>query len=222
MALKIIETSDGSHSFYNIELDETYHSRHGAIQEARHVFLKKGLENAIDQKSNIDLLEIGFGTGLNAWLTSIQILKSNVKINYTGIEAFPLNEDQIAQLNYIKFTENQDEKDLFNKIHAANWEEKIKIHDRFYLTKRKQDIREIDDENKFDLVYFDAFAPGVQPDLWSLEIFKKMYKALRSNGLLVTYSSKGDVRRAMITAGFNVEKVDGPPGKREMLIAKKE
>lgn len=222
MALKIIETDDGSHSFYNEELDETYHSRHGAIQEAKHVFLKKGLDAIREQKQHIDLLEIGFGTGLNAWLTSIKIMDSDVKIDYTGVEAFPLNAGQIELLNYDGFSKTEEEKGIFKRIHDAKWEEKIKIHDNFSLLKRKQDFREIEDEDGFDLIYFDAFGPMVQPDLWTVDIFSRMYKALRRNGILVTYSAKGDVRRAMIEVGFKVERVDGPPGKREMLVAKKE
>ena len=221
MTLKIIETDDGSHSFYNEELDETYHSRHGAIREAKHVFLKKGLEAILKQNSQVDLLEIGFGTGLNAWLTSIEILGKDVKINYSGVEAFPLNEEQIGLLNYTLLSDEQEEKDLFHRIHNSKWEEKVKIHDGFFLKKRKLDFKDIDDKEKYDLIYFDAFGPRVQPELWSVEIFAKMYTALRSNGVLVTYSAKGDVRRAMIKVGFKVERVDGPPGKREMLVAKK-
>lgn len=237
MALKIIETADGSSSFYNEELDETYHSRHGAIQEAKHVFLKMGLDPLLLKQSHLNIMEIGFGTGLNAWLTGCRILKrseseseselSNSKqknigsIDYVGVEAFPISNEELALLNYDQFSSSEEEKALFKKINQVDWESEQLIHDHFSLTKRKQDFKDIKDENAFDLIYFDAFGPRVQPELWTEEIFIKMFKALKSEGILVTYSAKGDVRRAMLKVGFKVEKVAGPPGKREMLVAKK-
>ena len=239
MALKLIETGDGSSTFYNEELDETYHSRHGAIQEAMHVFLKMGLEAMLTKHSHLNIMEIGFGTGLNAWLTACRILKrseseseseselSNSKqknigiIDYVGIEAFPVTKEDVLLLNYDQFSSNEEEKALFKKINTVAWESEQIIHDHFSLTKRKQNFKDIKDENAFDLIYFDAFGPRVQPELWSEEIFTKMFKALKSEGMLVTYSAKGDVRRAMLKVGFKVEKVAGPPGKREMLVAKK-
>lgn len=221
MALQIIQTADGSSSFYNEELDETYHSRHGAIQEAAHVFIKMGLEAILKHHETINLMEIGFGTGLNAWLSAINAIAMNKRVDYLGVEAYPISEGQVASLNYHHFSDSEEEKLLFNKIHEICWEEKAEIHPYFSLTKRKQDFKDIEDTNTFDLIYFDAFGPRVQPELWTEEIFTKMYKALKDKGILVTYSAKGDVRRAMIKVGFNVEKVPGPPGKREMLLAKK-
>jgi tRNA U34 5-methylaminomethyl-2-thiouridine-forming methyltransferase MnmC len=228
MALKIIETADGSTSFYNDELDETYHSRHGAIQEAKHVFLKMGLAPMLEKYSKLDILEIGFGTGLNAWLTSMAVLEeagermTNEKsIEYVGVEAYPIGKEELLLLNYDQFSSKDEEKALFKKIHSVVWESSQVIHDHFKLKKRKQDFNDIEDVNSFDLIYFDAFGPRVQPDLWSAAIFEKMFKALKEKGMLVTYSCKGDVRRAMLEVGFKVEKVPGPPGKREMLVAKK-
>lgn len=221
MVLKLIETGDGSTSFYNEELDETYHSRHGAIQEAKHVFLKIGLEPLLATYHHIDVLEIGFGTGLNAWLTSIRIANEECTIDYTGVEAFPLNREQLISLNYSELTKEEKEKGELAQIQNAEWEVKEKINNQFTLIKKKKYFSDIDDVDAYDLIYFDAFGPRVQPELWTVEIFTKMYKALRNKGLLVTYSAKGDVRRAMQSVGFDVERVEGPPGKREMLVAKK-
>ena len=221
MGIRIIETDDGSSSFYNEELDETYHSKHGAIQEANYVFLKMGLEDMLDNYAHIDLLEIGFGTGLNAWLTAKKILERNTSITYVGIEAFPIDKVSLKLLNYDQFSENSNEKELFKEIHAVDWELENKVRDNFTLIKYNKDFKDLDFKNQFDLIYFDAFGPRIQPELWTLTIFNKMYRALRVNGKLVTYSCKGDVRRAMIEAGFTVKKVPGPPGKREMLRARK-
>jgi tRNA U34 5-methylaminomethyl-2-thiouridine-forming methyltransferase MnmC len=239
MALKIIETADGSSTFYHEELDETYHSRHGALQEAKHVFIKMGLLPLLERRKEISILEIGFGTGLNAWLTACEAngykkeseLESEsvlereeeikVKIRYVGVEAFPLSEQDLEAVNYAELTDHESEKLLLKEIQRCKWEEEIRIHPQFSLTKRKLFFSEIADVDRFDLIYFDAFGPRVQPDLWTVDIFKKMYAALGMGGVLVTYSAKGDVRRAMLEVGFKVAKVPGPPGKREMLVAKK-
>ena len=243
MSLKIIETADGSRSIYNEELDETYHSKHGALQEAKHVFIKMGLQPLLDKRDRIDVLEIGFGTGLNAWLTACEVFKSEldsvlrssamkkseegggkekVNINYVGVEAYPLNEKQLEEVNYASLSEVVLEKTFLDAIQKCKWEEEVQIHSQFSLIKRKLFFSDIQDVDRFDLIYFDAFGPMVQPDLWTVEIFTKMFNALRSGGVLTTYSAKGDVRRAMLSVGFDVEKVEGPPGKREMLVAKKE
>lgn len=221
MALKIIETADGSRSIYNDTLDETYHSRHGALQEAKHVFIKMGLLPLLSNKEQIDILEIGLGTGLNAWLTCSEVFSTGNKVNYTGVEAYPLSEEELKEVNYSNLSDKEEEKGFLHTIQRTIWEEKVDIHPNFSLTKRKMFFDDIKDVNSFDLIYFDAFGPMVQPDLWTVEIFTKMFNALRSGGVLVTYSAKGDVRRAMLSVGFDVEKVEGPPGKREMLVAKK-
>jgi len=228
MGLRIIETGDGSRSLYHEELDETYHSRHGALQEAKHVFIKMGLQPLLDKKERIAVLEIGFGTGLNAWLTACKVIeieleskREAMKISYVGIEAYPLSAKDLEDVNYASLTKDRSEKVLLNAIQQCKWEEEVEIDPRFSLTKRKLFFKEIEDADSFDLIYFDAFGPRVQPDLWTVDIFRKMYKALRSGGVLTTYSAKGDVRRAMMEVGFEVERVPGPPGKREMLVAKK-
>lgn len=212
-------TADGSTTIHITEWDEQYHSKHGAIQEAKHVFIKNGLSLFANQK--ISILEIGFGTGLNCFITFLEAPKMNLVIDYVGIEAYPLVADEVEKMNYVAQLEANEFAGIFNKMHQQDWELKGEISPEFSLTKRKQFFNEVNDENKFDLIYFDAFGARVQPELWTEEIFEKMYKALKPEGVLVTYSAKGSVRRAMLAVGFLVEKLPGPPGKREMLRANK-
>lgn len=222
MAIKIIETADGSTSFYNEELDETYHSRHGAVQESLHVFIGAGLFPLVEIQKDISILEMGFGTGLNAWLTAIKATGLNLNISYTTLEAFPITNEQVEKLNYSEWGKNEAEKKLFAKIHEVSWEEFIEINQHFRIKKIKIEFERFQAEQEFDLIYFDAFGPDTQPELWKEEIFDKMYRSLKPGGVLVTYSVKGLVRRAMKNAGFIVEKIPGPPGKREMSRAIKE
>ncbi len=212
MKREIITTSDGSTTIHLPDWNEQYHSKHGAIQEAKHVFIKHGLDIISDK--NISILEIGFGTGLNCFITFLETSKN---IDYTGVEAYPVEENEIKKLNYISELNAEKQANIFDKIHSVSWEEKHQISDNFSLTKRKQFFEEISDENKFDLIYFDAFGARVQPELWTENIFERMFKSLKNNGVLVTYSAKGSVRRAMQSVGFSVERLEGPPGKREML-----
>lgn len=227
MKREIIVTADGSTTIHIPEWNEQYHSKHGAIQEAYHVFIKQGLQHAChaERNSNVDLplsiLEIGFGTGLNTFITLLEAEKLNQNINYVGVEAYPVLGDEISKLNYTKALKAENSDSVFKTIHDITWEEKHQITDTFSLTKRQQFFSEIEDQSCFDLIYFDAFGARVQPDLWTESIFKRMYEALKPNGVLVTYSAKGSVRRAMQSVGFSVEKLPGPPGKREMLRATK-
>jgi len=216
---EIIITADGSSTIHLPEWNEQYHSKHGAIQEAKHVFIKNGL--SLFSNKEISILEIGFGTGLNSFITFFEAQKLNLTINYVGVEAYPVIFEEIEKLNYVKQLNATKFKTVFNKMHQENWESLYEISPKFSLTKRKQFFNEINDENVFDLIYFDAFGAKVQPELWTEEIFKLMYTALKSGGVLVTYSAKGSVRRAMQTVGFTVERLPGPPGKREMLRATK-
>jgi tRNA U34 5-methylaminomethyl-2-thiouridine-forming methyltransferase MnmC len=216
----IIQTDDGSSSIYLPDLDEHYHSKHGAINEAYHVFIKNGLD-LFDNGSKIEILEIGLGTGLNCFITFLESQKRNLQIDYEGVEAFPLKAQEISQLNYVEELIAADHKNIFNKIHKIEWDKQIEINPNFILKKRKQFFKEINDENIFNLIYFDAFGAKVQPELWTEYIFKKMYDALKNKGILVTYSAKGSVRRAMQSVGFEVERLPGPPGKREMLRGRK-
>lgn len=219
MKRKIIQTLDGSTTIHIEEWDECYHSKHGAIQEAQHVFIKNGL--SLFQNQKIAILEIGFGTGLNAFITLLEAKKMQQTIDYIGVEAYPISADEVLNMNYVAELDAMQESSVFNKMHESDWEKKIVLNDDFVLTKRKQFFEEIDDVNKFDLIYFDAFGYRVQPELWSTEIFDKMYKSLKMNGVLVTYAARGVVKRSMIEVGFEVEKLEGPPGKREMFRARK-
>ncbi len=219
MKREIIQTLDGSTTIQIKEWDECYHSKHGAIQEAKHVFIKNGLSLFENQK--ISILEIGFGTGLNAFITLLEAKKMHQTIDYVGVEAYPISVDEVLMMNYVSELNATEESVLFDRMHESNWDEQIVFNNDFTLTKRKQLFEEIDDENKFDLIYFDAFGYRVQPELWSTAIFEKMYKSLKKNGVLVTYAARGVVKRSMIEVGFTVEKLAGPPGKREMFRARK-
>jgi tRNA U34 5-methylaminomethyl-2-thiouridine-forming methyltransferase MnmC len=201
------------------EWDECYHSKHGAIQEAQHVFIKNGL--SLFENKHVSILEIGFGTGLNAFITFLEAKKLNQTIDYVGVEAYPISADEVLSMNYVEELNATDESAIFKTMHESNWEEKISLNKDFSLTKRKQFFEAIDDIEKFNLIYFDAFGYRVQPELWSTEIFQKMYNALKLNSVLVTYAARGVVKRSMIEVGFTVEKLAGPPGKREMFRARK-
>ncbi len=219
MKREIIITSDGSSTIHLPEWNEQYHSKHGAIQEAKHVFIKSGLSLFMDKK--ISILEIGFGTGLNSFITFLEAPKFNLNINYVGVEAYPVAAEEIEKLNYVSELIAIDSKHIFNQMHKQEWEIKNELTPSFTFTKRKQFFNEIKDTNSFDLIYFDAFGARVQPELWTESIFKTMFNALKNDGVLVTYSAKGSVRRAMQSVGFIVERLPGPPGKREMLRALK-
>jgi tRNA U34 5-methylaminomethyl-2-thiouridine-forming methyltransferase MnmC len=221
---KIITTKDGSTTIHLEDWNEQYHSTHGAIQEAAHVFIKMGLlhlQNTFNP-DQIQLLEIGFGTGLNAFMTYLEAQKTNLSpINYVGVEAYPVASAEITQLNYISELHANDQSKIFSAMHACNWETAIQLDENFTLTKQKKFFADINDQEKYNLIYFDAFGARVQPELWTVEIFQKMFNAMQNQGILVTYAAKGSVRRAMQEVGFQVERLPGPPGKREMLRATK-
>jgi len=216
---EIVKTSDGSTTIHLPDWNENYHSTHGAIQESKHVFIDKGL--SIISKPEISILEIGFGTGLNCFLTLLEAEKRKISINYVGVEAYPVTEEEAVQLNYVSELNVGDKQTVFNQLHQVSWDENHDILIEFSLEKRKQFFKDITAEDQFNLVYFDAFGAEHQPELWSLEIFRIMFKAMKEDGVLVTYCAKGSVRRAMQEVGFIVERLDGPPGKREMLRATK-
>ena len=233
MKRKIITTADGSKTIQIEDWNEQYHSIHGAINEANHVFLKHGLlfyyhnncisTGAIENQvinNEIAILEIGFGTGLNSFLTLLEAEKLNLNINYVGVEAYPVKASEIDALNYIELISSQHKKQ-FQKLHDSNWEQPNEICTNFTLKKENKFFNDINNVNDFNIIYFDAFGARVQPELWTESIFKIMYDALKVNGVLVTYSAKGSVRRAMQAVGFTVERLEGPPGKREMLRAQK-
>ncbi len=225
---KIIATEDGSATIYIPEWDESYHSRHGAVQEAYHVFIKNGL-NLIPDNNEISILEIGLGTCLNCLITLTESALRNLKINYTGIEKYPVSEEEFSILNYPKSLKtfntelNFPEEELsrfYKELINAEWEEKTLVIPGFNLTKIQADFLDFGyPEKQFDLIYFDAFGARVQPELWTENLFEKLYQSMKSGGIFTTYSAKGSVRRALKEVGFRVEKKPGPPGKREMLVA---
>lgn len=196
-------------------MQENYHSKFGAIQEANHVFIKNGL--ALTQSQPISILEIGFGTGLNAFITYLESLKSGQQVDYTGIEAYPVTPEEVVQLNYPEQLDAANKQTIFNTMHSQEWGQRNVLGTTFTLEKRRQFFHDIEDINRFDLIYFDAFGYQIQPDLWSVEIFNKMFSALKKNGILVTYACRTVIKKAMMEAGFTTEKIPGPPGKREML-----
>ena len=225
MKREIITTADGSSTIFIPEWNEHYHSKHGAIQEAYHVFIKMGLDffrESHPSSKSLSILEIGFGTGLNALITLLEAKKESLNVDYTGVEAYPVSLEELKKLNYTSLFSEANTENFFNDLHRATWDEEEVVSDCFKLQKKKMFFTEIEEEDIYDLIFFDAFGPRVQPELWTEEIFLKMYKALKGSGVLVTYSAKGSVRRAMEAVGFKVERLPGPPGKREMLRATKD
>lgn len=220
MPLELIETKDGSHSLYNTELDETYHSVHGALNESKHVFIKHGLHESAKTFKEINILEVGFGTGLNALLTLIETQKNKLQVNYFTLEPLPLTEDILEKLNYARLI-NNDQNKYFDRLHECEWKKENEIIPGFSFTKFNCTLQDISLEKPVDLVYFDAFAPRVQSELWIIDVFEKLFRMMSSNAILVTYCAKGEVKRTLRKAGFIVETLQGPPGKREMIRARK-
>ena len=217
MKREIIQTADGSSTFYVPELKEHYHSTFGAIQESQHVFIKEGL--LFQEKKNISIFELGFGTGLNALLT-FQNRNNKTNIIYNTIEAYPISNAEITQINYLeRINADNNIANAFSEMHDCEWGKQISLDSHFRFCKYLGKIHEFEMTDFYDVIYFDAFAPEVQPKLWEPAIIKKMYNALNIGGVMVTYCAKGQVRRDMKNAGFTVERIPGPPGKREMLRA---
>ena len=221
MKREIKTTSDGSKTLYINSLNENYHSHHGALNEARHVFIENGLYLVNDYEINI--LELGFGTGLNVLVTFDAFLKSdkNHIINYYSLEKYPITSEEIEELNYDSLFENEEVRELYQKIHAADWNSLQEIAPQFNLMKIEDDFFELKNIQlpPINLVYFDCFGARVQPDLWEKPLFEIVTEKMKEDGLLTTYSSKGSVRRILKELGFEVQKKPGPPGKREMINA---
>ena len=220
MDKEFVITVDGSHTIYLPEMDEHYHSTHGAIQESLHIYINQGLLQV--PKNEISILEIGFGTGLNAYLTYAFSNAKNLVINYFTIEKYPLTEINYQKLNYPQniFPEFAE---VFEKLHCAKWDSAAEISATFSLMKIHDDLLtfKFDELPQFDLVYYDAFAPGKQPEMWTDEIIHKVASKVKKDGILVTYCSKGSVRRAFSSVGFHMERIPGPIGKKEILKGKK-
>jgi tRNA U34 5-methylaminomethyl-2-thiouridine-forming methyltransferase MnmC len=223
MEREIRTTQDGSKTLYIKDLNENYHSHHGALQEANHVFIKNGL-NLVNYYE-INILELGFGTGLNALVTINDFLKNdkNHVINYFTVEKYPVNIEEVSELDYGSSFEHPEIKDFYEKLHQCPWNEKTEILSGFFFTKFQCDFFDIENLTlpKINLVYYDCFGARVQPDLWEDKIFKIVSNTMENEGLITTYSSKGSVRRILKDLNFEVEKKAGPPGKREMMIATK-
>ena len=216
MKRELQETADGSHTLFIPEMDEHYHSGNGAVQESRHVFIEAGLHR--QEKKDITVFEVGFGTGLNAYLTLLDAENEDRSVDYFSVELYPLDPALVRALNYGDMI-CPEKKMLFTALHSAAWNEPVKITDHFTLHKIQGDNNSCTLPEDMDLIYFDAFAPDKQPEMWSQEIFDRLYAYTSEGGILTTYCAKGVVRRMMQKAGYSVERIPGPPGKREMLRA---
>lgn len=213
----LVPTKDNSFTLYVPELNEHYHSINGAITESEHIYINAGLDFWIKnhQAKNVNILEYGLGTGLNAYLSILYSDENHLKINYTSLEKYPLTENEWKSMNY-----SQDD-DYFSIIHKAEWGRMVNITNDFNLKKINIDFREFRNIEDIDIIFFDAFNPDIQPQLWTENIFSQCFNSLRKGGILLTYSVKGTVKRALKEVGFNITKIEGPPGKREILRAYK-
>ena len=218
---RLFLTEDGSHSLFSEKYGVSYHSKFGALDEANHVFINAALRFKAVIQQKISILEIGFGTGLNAFVTFLEAKKRNLIIEYFGVEAFPISILQAEQLNYSNLLISEENPSLFLKLHQVPWNIPFQLSDQFSIKKVLQKFEDINFENQFDIIYFDAFAPDAQPELWNDEMMSKMYKALKTEGILVTYCAKGSVKRTLKKVGFTIEALPGPPRKREMTRATK-
>jgi tRNA U34 5-methylaminomethyl-2-thiouridine-forming methyltransferase MnmC len=215
--LKIITTGDGSHSLFNESLNETYHSTHGALRESLHVFIKNGLDVALEKSSSseISILEVGFGTGLNALLTFQKSRHISQRIVYRSLEAFPLSGDVLNQLNYGTACEDENS---FKIIHEARWNIETDLSPKFTLFKEQTTLQLAElGECSFDVIYYDAFAPSKQPEMWEITLLEKVVRSIKAGGLFVTYCAKGQLKRDLKFLGLTVETLPGPPGKKEMI-----
>ena len=209
-------TEDGSHTLYVPAIDECYHSTHGAVQESMLIFIQYGLLACT--KNEINILEIGFGTGLNALLTLIEAEKSHKNVRYTTLELYPLEAEKAVILNYPEVTDTSKRRE-FELLHTSEWGQEISVTPGFQFKKLETDFTQADFTAKYDVIYFDAFSPEKQPEMWTEDLFRKLHQCSAKNGILTTYYCKGSVKRALKSAGFSIEKLPGPAGKREILRA---
>ena len=215
---RVILTDDGSHSLFSDQYNENFHSGFGAITESAHIFINNGLKRV--SNNHIRILEVGFGTGLICLLTLLEISKSNQKVSYDALEPFPVEPSVLMNLNYPLLLAAESAK-AYKSIISSNWDVEVEIDDNCKLRRINQKLEDFIPDNTYHLVYFDAFSPEIQPEMWSEANFKKIYDAMLSDGLFLTYSCKGIVKRALKSVGFSITKLAGPPGKREILMAKK-
>jgi tRNA U34 5-methylaminomethyl-2-thiouridine-forming methyltransferase MnmC len=215
---RLVITEDGSHTIFVPELNEHYHSVHGAVQESDIVFLDSGYEYC--KADPVHIFEAGFGTGLNALLTAVRSVESGRKVIYTTIEKYPVDQGIIDMINYAEYA-GKSGNDLFRLIHKAEWGRLVKISESFSLLKIIGDLIKDDIPGEYDLVYFDAFGPDKQPEMWNEQVFRKISSVLKDGGVFVTYSAKGSVKRMLRSCSLTVSLLPGPPGKREMIRAVK-
>ena len=222
MKLELVKTQDGSHTFFVPGLNEHYHSINGAIQESRHIFIDKGFNAITLQRPEMSILEVGFGTGLNALLTLKENENRHIKIRYVAVEPEPVGDEYLKLLNYPGLVGSCDERVMFFKIHTTPWDFPYHLNEEFILFKIQEKIQDLTlGEEKYNLVYYDAFSPEVQPEMWNEAVFQKIYHAMMPGGKLLTYCAKGEVKRTLKKCGFRVEPLVGPPGKREITAAVK-
>ncbi|MDZ7876551.1 MAG: tRNA (5-methylaminomethyl-2-thiouridine)(34)-methyltransferase MnmD [Saprospiraceae bacterium] len=215
---KIFLTDDGSHSLMSETFGDSYHSKFGAIQESQHIFIEAALNyQTAKGKKDLTILEVGFGTGLNALMTFREAERQNLSIHYLTLEKYPLSIEQADMLNYAK--KLSIDSAIFKTLHNSNWGETCKLSEHFVFEKRKMDCTTTDIHNFADIIYFDAFAPQIQPELWEVPILQRFFAALNTGGVLTTYCAKGAVKRALKEVGFQLESIPGPTGKREMTRA---
>ena len=214
--IQLINTADGSHTIYVPELNEHYHSVHGAVQESMHIFIKNGFNFC--KADPLSILEVGFGTGLNALLTANLSCSGTRAVNYTAIENNPLDIKITSSLNHHRFA-GENGREIFNQIHSSPWNKNVEICPNFILKKIETDFTKGKPEGRYDLIYFDAFGPDKQPEMWTWELFSGIFAVTNKNGVFVTYSAKGEVKRILKDCGFDVTLLPGPPGKRQMIRA---
>lgn len=220
--IQLIETADGSQSLLNVELNESYHSVHGAVQESMHVFIHHGLNHyiALNQPESVRILEVGFGSGLNALLSLAETRHGNLSVHYVALEKFPVQEAIISQLHFETPLASSGQ-NYFEALHAAPWEQDVSVSDHFIIEKRQVDLPALETlgDSQYDIIYFDAFSPARQPEMWSMPVLQKVASAMKLNGLFVTYCAKGQLKRDLKSLGLALETLIGPPGKKEMVRA---
>ena len=214
---EVVMTKDGSKTLFLAQREVYYHSIHGAVSEAKHVYIEHGLRHM--KKPSLTILEMGFGTALNALVTFVESSKANLKINYISVDKYPIDYELVKQLDYPSFLRVHDDESLFKRMHYSDWNQETAISANFNLFKFKSSIETVSIDQKIDLVYYDAFAPRANYKLWSVEIFKNLSRYLNDSAILVTYCANGQVKRNLKAAGFSLETLKGPPGKREMIRA---
>lgn len=216
MAIKIITTEDGSHSLFDDDLNETYHSTRGALGESLHVFVKEGLSYWLSKNNaeEVSILEVGLGTGLNAFLAAQFANENNITVHFTSLEPYPIEEEIYENLN---FHQTADERELLMKIHNAKWQEPVELSNSFSIYKTEDKLETFETIDSYDLIFFDAFAPSKQPEVWSLNNIKKCFDISSKGAMLTTYCAQGQFKRNLAEVGFEVETLQGAMGKKEMV-----